>query len=170
MGIFEITALALASFGLIVLIAAALLLGRVCYSLYAYSTAIKTFVSPPLNAPDDASPLQQMLGGVIGGVGSSLMQSQKMSDLGTASGEARQELAARADLIEGMLQKEKPEWAILAAQMFGPQWAKKIAKNPAYISAAQNLMGEGGILNLFGKKEPEQAALTGLTNNRFGGE
>ena len=32
-------------FGLIVLIAAALLLGRVCYSLYAYSTAIKTFVN-----------------------------------------------------------------------------------------------------------------------------
>jgi len=150
----------LASIGLLSVIFVALLVMtwaayRMVTYLHHYGAAAAAFMSPPDG--ETTSPLQALFSGVG--------MSSHMAELGTASGDARMELGARAQLIEAAARKVNPMVAQLADQMM-PGWPRKVAKNPMLLTQAMEMFKPGGMLGgLLGNKgttapdQPSQRAM-----------
>jgi len=127
---------------------------RVVTYLHHYGSAAAAFITP--SDGETTSPLLALLSGVG--------TSSHMAELGTASGDARMDLGARAQVIEAGVRAKFPILATMADQVM-PNWPRKIAKNPMILTQLIAMAGPGGLLSGFlGKvteKTETQAPLSG---------
>jgi hypothetical protein len=110
-----------------------------------------------LNSPADGR--QSPLAAILSDVATNVMKENRMSALGQASGEARADLGAEAEVIEAAVRKLSPVGAIAAEKIFGKRWGRTLARNPHYLTAGEKLFSGGGALAwMMGDKQSAGAA------------